>query len=63
MAAPGIFGTGDVDGAGDIDVALAGDGDERVFWLEQKGPGQFATHVLEARLGQAGGSSRVRRSG
>ncbi len=55
MGAPGIFGTGDIDGDGDIDVLLSGDGDKRVFWIEQLSPGRFETHVLEDPLGQAGG--------
>ncbi len=53
--APGIFGTGDVDGDGDVDVVVAGDGDPRVFWLEQTSPGEFTTHVLQDQIGQAGG--------
>jgi hypothetical protein len=55
MAAPGIFGAGDIDGDGDIDILLSGDGDPRVFWLQQNGPGDFTQHVLEQDLGQAGG--------
>ncbi len=55
MAAPGIFGWGDLDGDGDIDVAVSGDGDKRAFVLEQVSPGSFVTHVLEDPLGQAGG--------
>jgi hypothetical protein len=59
MAAPGIFGWGDIDGDGDIDIALSGDGDKRFFILEQLGPGQFATVVIEDPLGQAGGMKVV----
>lgn len=55
MGAPGIFGTGDMDGDGDIDVVVSGDGDQHVYWLEQTGAGAFTTHVLEDKLGQAGG--------
>jgi hypothetical protein len=56
MAAPGLFGAGDIDGDGDIDIAVAGDGDQRTFWLEQTAPGTFATHVIEESLGQASGA-------
>ncbi len=55
QAAPGVFGWGDVDGDGDLDIALSGDGDKRVFVLEQTAPGEFATHVLIDPFGQAGG--------
>ena len=53
--APGIFGPGDVDEDGDIDLLVSGDGDPRVFLLEQVEPGKFVTLTLEGDLGQAGG--------
>lgn len=56
QAAPGVFGAGDVDNDGDIDVVVSGDGDIRTFWLEQTAPGAFTTHVIEEKLGQAGGT-------
>ncbi|HSN26031.1 MAG TPA: VCBS repeat-containing protein, partial [Kofleriaceae bacterium] len=40
---------------GDLDIAVSGDGDAHVYWLEQTSSGQFATHVIEDQLGQAGG--------
>jgi len=49
--APGMFGYGDVDGDGDIGIAVSGDGDARTFWLEQTAPGSFTTHVIEESLG------------
>ena len=53
-AAPGIFGTGDLNGNGKIDILVSGDGDDRVFWLEQVAPGDFNTHVILEKFGQAG---------
>lgn len=55
LGAPGIFGVGDLDHDGDLDIAVSGDGDAHVYWLEQTTPGHFVTHVLEDQLGQAGG--------
>ncbi|MEM9453920.1 MAG: VCBS repeat-containing protein [Myxococcota bacterium] len=54
QAAPGIFGTGDMDNDGDIDIIVSGDGDPNVYWLEQVAPGEFETHVLMEDMGQAG---------
>ncbi len=54
QGAPGIFGTGDVDNDGDIDILLSGDGDPNVYWLEQLAPGDFETQLLVENMGQAG---------
>jgi len=54
--APGVFGVGDVDGDGLLDVVVSGDGDENVYLLRQTSPGVFAQSVLQAGLGQAGGA-------
>jgi hypothetical protein len=59
QAAPGVFGYGDVDGDGDLDIVVSGDGDVHTYWLEQTAPGVFATHVLEDSLGQAGGAKVI----
>jgi hypothetical protein len=54
--APGVFGTGDVDQDGRLDVVLSGDGDARVFWLRNLGGGEFETVVVAQERGQAGGA-------
>ena len=53
--APGFFGVGDVDGDGDKDIAVSGDGDPRLFWLRQEADDSFSTFVLDQDMGQAGG--------
>ena len=54
-AAPGVFDSGDVDGDGDIDLIVSGDGDPRVFWFEQTSPGTFDMRVLDSGMDSVGG--------
>ena len=58
VGAPGIFSHGDIDQDGDSDLLLSGDGDGRVYWVEQletaDGTPEFAQHVLHPDLSQAG---------
>lgn len=59
QGAPGVLGHGDVDNDGDIDLVVAGDGDRRLFWIEQKSDRSTVLHTLTAPgevFGQAGGS-------
>lgn len=56
VAAPGVFSYGDIDGDGDIDLLVSGDGDVSMYWLEQV-DGVFDQHVLEAELPTAGGNA------
>jgi hypothetical protein len=62
QAAPGVFGYGDLDGDGDVDLAVSGDGDRRLFWIEQR-PGaaqDTVLHTLSApgeQFGQSGGAA------
>lgn len=53
---PGVFGWGDLDGNGLIDLVQSGDGDLSVYWFQQTAPGTFQQHVLEASLGEASGA-------
>lgn len=61
QAGPGVFGYGDLDGDGDIDLAVSGDGDRRLFWVEQR-KGHASGTVLRTlsapgeQFGQSGGA-------
>ena len=71
MAAPGVFGIGDLTGNGLMDIALSGDGDARIFWYQQTSAGEFTQHVIggepvgsqpeapNSQFGQAGGMKIV----
>jgi hypothetical protein len=54
QGAPGIFGYGDVDMDGDIDLLVSGDGDPKVYVIEQTDPCVFKTRTLTTNFGQAG---------
>ena len=55
LFAPGVVGAGDIDGDTRTDIAVAGDGDARVFWLQQQPDQSFNTYVVADNMGQAGG--------
>ena len=55
QAAPGIFGHGDAEGDGDIDLIVSGDGDPTIYLLEQTAPGAFTSWIFDEGLPQAGG--------
>ena len=63
--APGLLGTGDVNGDDRIDVVVSGDGDERLFVLLQNADTSFTTYTLADRHGSGrrrrGHRSRRRR--
>ena len=54
QGAPGVFGWGDVDGDGLIDVVVHGDGDPNVYLLRQAERGRFETLILAKNMPQGG---------
>lgn len=54
QAAPGIFKWGDLDGDGDLDILLSGDGSPKVYVLEQQTDKSFIQKVLIEDFPQAG---------
>nr|WP_232523279.1 VCBS repeat-containing protein [Nocardioides sp. MAH-18] len=62
QGAPGVFGYGDLDGDQDVDLAVSGDGDRRLWWVENRGGAGTALHQLTnpgEYFGQAGGAAVV----
>lgn len=55
QGAPGVFGWGDLDGDGNTDLAVSGDGDKHLYVLWQVSPGHFRTEAIADGRGQAGG--------
>ncbi len=55
--APGTFDVGDIDGDGRIDIAVSGDGDANLYWLQQQADHTFKTFKMDTDMGQAGGGS------
>jgi hypothetical protein len=45
---------GDLDGDGDIDLSVAGDGDPGIFWFERTGDGSWVTHNVATQYGTPG---------
>lgn len=44
---PGIFGVGDIDGDGRLDLAVPGDGNDQLYAFRQRSDGRFVEEVIE----------------
>lgn len=54
QGAPGVFAVGDVDGDGDKDIVVSGDGDPRIILLRQIAGAKFETLTLDGDMPQGG---------
>lgn len=45
---PGIFGVGDLDGNGRLDLAVPGDGNDMLYAFRQRADGSFAEEIIES---------------
>ena len=54
QGAPGVFAHGDIDGDGDIDIIVSGDGNPNFFWLEQTVACTFVQKVFAENMPQGG---------
>jgi hypothetical protein len=59
QSAPGVFGWGDMDADGDIDLAVSGDGDPALYWFEQAKNKTFLGHTLDTDAGEGSGMKIV----
>jgi hypothetical protein len=54
QAAPGSTSDGDLDGDGDVDLAVAGDSDFSIYWVERTADGGWVKHDIAEEYGTPG---------